>query len=128
MTQQTPEQQRATPAGRKDDSGKLDVTLVFDDMPHALEQVSKVLQWAIVDKKPVPYQRGSWLQVENGRHRYRAAQFRHMLAEAKARIAHPSEEPRDWETNLMELSHIATDALFQLEMVCRERLKEGKPL
>lgn len=109
--------------GRKDDTGKLDITLLFDDLPHALEAVTEVLQWAITKKQPKPYERGSWQGVEPFQMRYRAAQLRHMLNAAKAKVngkVAESHFARDHETGLLELAHIATDALFQLEMACRE--------
>ena len=108
--------------GRKDDTGKLDITLLFDDMPHALEAVTEVLQWAITKKEPIPYQRGSWQGVQPFQLRYRAAQLRHMLSASKHTLTtgEPGHLSRDKETNLLELAHIATDAMFQLEMACRE--------
>lgn len=110
--------------GRKDDTGKLDITLLFDDCPHALEAITEVLQWAITKKQPTPYVRGSWQGVEPFQVRYRAAQLRHMLNAAKVGVllggSVPSHLARDQETGLLELAHIATDAVFQLEMACRE--------
>lgn len=108
--------------GRKDDTGKLDITLLFDDMPHALEAVTEVLQWAITKKQPQPYDRGSWQGVKPFHLRYRAAQLRHMLDAAKESLATgvPSEFTTDHETGLLQLAHIATDAMFQLEMAVRE--------
>lgn len=114
--------------GRKDDTGKLDITLLFDDCPHALEAVAEVLQWAITKKQPEPYRRGSWQGVQPFQQRYRAAQLRHMLGGAKSALlgAVPASEfARDHETGLLELAHIATDAMFQLEMACRELKKQG---
>jgi len=113
---------QVTVPGRKDDTGKLDITLLFDDLPHALEAVTEVLQWAITKKEPIPYVRGSWKGVQPLQMRYRAAQLRHMLNAAKHTIAQgeASHLSRDHETNLLELAHIATDAMFQLEMACRE--------
>lgn len=115
------------PTGRKDDSGKLDITLFFDDLPNAIEGVTEVLQWAITKKQPVPYERGSWQGVEDFQRRYRAAQLRHQLNQAKARQAGEGDFGRDWETGLLELQHIATDAMFMLEMAMREvnRLKKA---
>lgn len=109
-------------AGRKDDSGKLDITLFFDDLPNAIEGVTEVLQWAVTKKQPVPYERGSWQGVDNFQPRYRAAQLRHMLNAAKAKISTGASQhlARDHETGLLELAHIATDAMFQLEMAMRE--------
>ncbi len=110
------------PAGRKDDTGKLDLTLLVDDLPHALEAVAEVLQWAVTKKQPKPYERGSWQGVEGLQGRYRAAGLRHELNAAKAvlagSVAHP-EQAQDAETGLLELAHIATNALFRLEMAVR---------
>jgi hypothetical protein len=114
-----PPQSQTTPKGRKDDGGKLDMTL-FDDMPRALAAVAEVMQWAITEKKPVPYTRGSWLGVKPDR--YRAAILRHNTAACKDMC-----EPRfsrDDETNLLHLSHIACSALMALENTLREI--EGK--
>jgi len=109
--------------GRKDDTGKLDLTLLFDDCPHALEAVAEVLQWAVTQKLPVPYTRGSWQGVEPFQPRYRAAMYRHQMGAAKAVLLGGSgtyEGARDAETGLLELAHIATDAIFQLEMAIRK--------
>lgn len=113
--------------GRKDDGGKLDLTLLFDDCPHALEAVAEVLQWAITKKQPVPYKRGSWQGVDDFQRRYRAAMQRHMLNAAKSNMGGNRgalvggfEAQRDAETGLLELAHIATDAMFMLEMAIRK--------
>lgn len=112
------------PAGRKDDSGKLDVTLFFNDLPHAIEGVTEVLQWAITKKQPVPYERGSWQFVSDFQRRYQGASLRHELNRAKGKISGAADgidgEPCDAETGLMELAHIATDAMFRLEMAVRK--------
>ena len=116
--------------GRKDDLGKLDITLLFDDLPHALEAVTEVLQWATTKKEPTPYVRGSWQGVTPFQPRYRAAMLRHMLDSAKQKVALgvPIENARDAETQLLHLAHIATDALFQLEMSIRELNKKRATL
>lgn len=108
--------------GRKDDGDKLDVTLFFDDLPHAIEAVTEVLQWAIAKKQPVPYERGSWQHVTDFQRRYRGAHLRHQLNAAKAvkvGSAYSVEQARDAETGLLELAHIATDAMFMLEKAVR---------
>lgn len=113
----------APPTGRKDDGGKLDVTLFFDDLPHAIEAVTEVLQWAITKKQPTPYERGSWQNVDDFSRRYRGALLRHQINRAKAlkgAVISPAGEPTDAETGLMELAHIATDAMFLLEMAVRK--------
>lgn len=106
-------------AGRKDDSGKLDMTLL-DDMPRAIEAVVEVMQWAIKDKTPKPYDRGSWLCVEPDR--YRAAILRHRTAAAKQTLGStaPARHQRDHETNLLHAAHEACSALMALENILRE--------
>jgi hypothetical protein len=107
-------------AGRKDDSGKLDMSLL-EDVPRALEGIVEVMQWAITKKQPTPYERGSWQYVDSFKQRYMAAMRRHISKRDKARLGEGDRfEPLDAETNLMELKHIATNAIFLLEMAMRE--------
>ena len=105
--------------GRKDDGGKLDMTLL-DDMPRAVAAVVEVMQWAVTKKAPVPYERGSWLGVSPDR--YRAAILRHLNAAGKQ--ASTDDEPvrrqRDDETGLLHLAHVACSALMALENTLRE--------
>lgn len=107
--------------GRKDDSGKLAMNLL-DDMPNALKAVVEVMQWAVTDKKPVPYERGSWQGVHADR--YREAFKRHDQAaceqEVEAEEKQGARFQRDAETNLLHLAHIATSALMALENTIRE--------
>ena len=107
-------------AGRKDDSGKLDMTLL-NDMPRAIAAVVEVMQWAITKKTPVPYDRASWLGVAP--ERYQAASLRHQFAAAKQANGDPLTE-RDEETNLLHLAHEACSKLMALENVLRKM--EGK--
>lgn len=112
--------QPGAPAARKDDRGKLDMNLL-DDMPRALKAVVEVMQWAIVDKKPVPYGRGSWLGVHADR--YRAAIKRHERSaaeQATAPDAAAARFQRDDETNLLHLAHAACSAMMALENTLRE--------
>lgn len=110
-------------AGRKDDAGKPDPTLLFDDLPNALYGVIEVLQWAVEKKKPVPYERGSWQDVKDFQRRYRAAILRHQLNSAKCVLlgGQSFDTVTDAETGLLELQHIATDALFLLEKAMRQK-------
>lgn len=109
--------------GRKDDSGKLDMTLL-DDMPRAVAAIVEVMQWAITKKKPTPYIRGSWLGVHADR--YRAAIQRHMRDAAQQ--ASVSKQPvrfeRDKETELLHLAHVACSAMMALENALRELEQE----
>lgn len=109
----------ATVAGRKDDSGKLDMTLL-DDMPRAMAALVEVMQWAITDKKPAPYIRGSWLGVHADR--YRAAILRHNrdAGEQASMSNKPARFERDKETNLLHLAHIACSSMMALENALRE--------
>ena len=111
-------------AGRKDDSGKLDMTLL-DDMPRALAAVVEVMQWAITQKQPTPYERGSWLGVIPDR--YRAAVGRHNNASAlQASInGAPARFQLDEETRLLHLAHQACSAMMALENTLREIERRG---
>ena len=106
--------------GRKDDSGKLDMTLL-DGMPRALEAVVEVMQWALT-KKPIPYERSSWLGVHADR--YRAAILRHNTASAKQESTCPQSLParfqKDDETELLHLAHMACSAMMALENTLRD--------
>lgn len=111
-------------AGRKDDSGKLDMTLL-DDMPRAIKALVEVMQWAITQKAPAPYERGSWQAVEADR--YRAAQVRHNTAQGEqatgysvgSTIRAPRFQ-RDHETGLLHEAHKACSAMMALENILRE--------
>ena len=112
--------------GRKDDSGKLDMTLL-DDMPRAVAAVVEVMQWAITKKQPLPYRRSSWLGVSADR--YRAAIGRHANDAAKQTACPgntaPIREQRDAETNLLHLAHLACSAMMALENTLREIESRG---
>lgn len=113
-------QEPVTTTARKDDSGKLDMTLL-DDMPLALKAVVEVMQWAVTQKKPKPYERGSWLGVHADR--YRAAFLRHnrdACEQSKATGVEARFET-DYETKMLHLAHIATSALMALENTLREQ-------
>jgi hypothetical protein len=87
--------------GRKYDRGKRDWTL----MPwSALEWVVKVLEHG--EQK---YERDNWQQVDNGRQRYLAAAFRHL-------IAHTKGERLDEESGLPHLAHACCCLLFLLHI------------
>lgn len=108
-----------TSVGRKDDSGKLDMTL-YDDMPRALAAVTEVMQWAVTKKEPVPYVRGSWLRVSADRYRAAIARHNRDAAEQASVSGKPARQERDKETQLLHLSHIACSALMALENTLRE--------
>jgi len=112
--------------GRKDDAGKLDMTLL-DDMPKAIKAVVEVMQWANVEKKPKPYERGSWLGVAADRYRAAVARHNRDACEQASKSGDsgfaefvPPRFQRDPETNKLHLAHIAVSALMALELVCRE--------
>lgn len=119
----TPRSAPTPNTSRKDDSGKLDMTLL-EDMPLAIQAVVEVMQWAVTKKLPVPYARGSWQGVHADR--YRAAMKRHDLYACIAANGTPvpAREQRDEETNMLHLAHIACSALMALENTIREM--EGK--
>lgn len=98
------------PQGTKLDQGKLKPTLLLDDMPLAINEILKVLQFG-AEK----YSEGNWLKVPNGIGRYRNAADRHRLAI----------DELDDESGMMHLAHEATSVLMLLELKLREK-RDGK--
>ncbi len=94
--------------GAKDDSAKVDPTLILDSMPRALMAVAEVGTFG-ANK----YSRDGWLQVPDGQRRYAAAQDRH-------RFQRVSGEVHDTESKLPHLYHEAWNALAKLELYLRE--------
>lgn len=89
---------------RKDDSGKLDWTLLMQSVPHCLERVVAVQHWA-VHVKENPYPADNWKLVE--RKRYVAALFRHLMADMKG-------DKTDPETGQPHLAHAICCLLFMM--------------
>lgn len=94
------------PTGTKLDSDKVKPSLLLDDMPLAIHEILKVLQFGA--KK---YSEGNWLKVPNGINRYRNAADRHRLAI----------DELDDESGLLHLAHEATSVLMLLELKLREK-------
>lgn len=100
--------------GRKDDSGKVRMELLMD-LSRAYEGVGQVLTWAVTDKKPIPYVPGSWQGVEDFHNRYMGALMRHLN-----NIHRNGPYAVDKETGILDLKHLATDAMFLAEMASRD--------
>lgn len=94
--------------GIKHDQEKLKPTLLFDDMPLAIQEMLKVLKYG-ADK----YAEGNWLKVDNGESRYRNACDRHRLQS--------SIEEYDAESGLLHLAHEAVNAVMLLELKLRDK-------
>ena len=106
--------------GYKEEDGKVDMSLLFEDMSSALVRVADVLTWACTTKAN-PYPRSGWLLVKDGQRRYLAAQQRHETTRAILQAAAwGTVEPFDVESNKSHLAHIACNALIRLEIACRE--------
>lgn len=95
-------------AGMKDDKTKVDMSLLLNGFPRALESVGDVLTFGA--KKYAPH---NWLHVENGQERYQAAQMRHELSHCKGELV-------DEESGLLHLTHEAFCVLARLELKLRE--------
>lgn len=105
--------------GGKTDAGKVRMELMAD-LSRATKGVAEVLTWAVTDKKPAPYKPGSWQQVPDFFTRYMGALLRHLnnIHENGMYVA-------DAETGLLDLKHLATDAMFLAEMAQRD-IDSGK--
>lgn len=105
----------------KSDDGKVDMSLL-EYFPNALRAVCQVSEFGC--KK---YERGSWVNVPNGRKRYTAAMIRHYLLEG-------DDEPEiDEETGFPHDMAVAWNALCRLELRLRgfpagkrKKKKKGK--
>ena len=95
--------------GAKVDSGKVDVSILFESFPNALLAVSEVATFG-ANK----YTRGGWKEVANGFQRYEAAGGRHKLYRHKG-------EEFDTDSKLPHLYHEAWNALAILEFYIKEK-------
>ncbi len=95
--------------GAKVDSGKVDVSLLFESFPSALLAVAEVATFG-ANK----YTRGGWKEVPNGFQRYESAGGRHKL------YRHEGEE-FDKDSKLPHLYHEAWNALAILEFYIKEK-------
>lgn len=106
-----------TPApskGRKDDSGKVRMELL-NDVSRAIKGLAEVLTWAVTKKEPVPYEPGSWLNVDDFHNRYFGALLRHVNNVQKNGYF-----AKDKETTLLDMKHVLTNAAFLVEKLERE--------
>lgn len=91
-------------SGIKYDTGKVDMGLLFREVPYALEETSKALQMG-----SEKYGVGNWLKVEDGNSRYLSALVRHITAYYQG-------EAIDKESGLSHLAHAAVNAMFILDL------------
>lgn len=98
--------------GAKLDFGKVEVGLIFDDMPRALLAVAEIGTYG-----RHKYSKGGWKHVENGVERYTNAMDRHRLQETI--------EGADQETDMLHAAHLAWNALARLELMIREQQSDA---
>lgn len=95
--------------GAKLDAGKVEVGLIFDDMPRALLAVAEIGTYG-----RHKYSKGGWKHVVNGVERYTNAMDRHRLKEGIESV--------DRETEMLHAAHLAWNALARLElMLCEQQ-------
>ena len=100
--------------GAKADSGKIRVSLLFNDFPRALLAVARL---ATIGAKK--YSSGGWQYVENGIERYDDAKDRHLLFGAI--------NPVDIDTGELHLVCEAWNCLAKLELTLR-KMEKGDSL
>ena len=105
----TPQIKNLNVPGAKDDSEKVRIDLILNDMPRALLAVAEIATFGA--KK---YTEGGWLTVPEGPKRYRAALQRHMLNE------NIDPDGLDPETKKLHAAHAAWNALARLELLLRD--------
>lgn len=94
--------------GAKFDNGKVEVGLIFNDMPRALLAVAEVGTHG-----RYKYSKGGWRYVDNGFERYTNAMDRHRLKEGI--------ELLDPDSNILHAAHLAWNALARLELLLTEQ-------
>lgn len=98
--------------GAKLDAGKVEVGLIFDDMPRALLAVAEIGTYG-----RHKYSKGGWKHVEDGIERYTNAMDRHRLKETIEGV--------DQETEKLHAAHLAWNALARLELMIREQQSDA---
>jgi hypothetical protein len=93
--------------GAKDDSEKVDLSIILECFPRALWEVGRV-----ADYGARKYSRGGCLQVKDASQRYEAADMRHKLKRYQG-------EATDDESGMLHLAHEAWNALIKLELYMR---------
>lgn len=101
--------------GRKDDDGKVDLTLVTEGFPRALIAVAELSMFGA--KK---YGRHNWHHVADGYNRYTKAMLRHYLDEAVTEVDNDSE--------LQHIVHTVWNALARLELHLRGQSTSAREL
>lgn len=94
-------------AGAKFDAGKVEVGLIFNDMPRALLAVAEVGTYG-----RYKYTKGGWREVASGVERYTNAMDRHRLKEGI--------ELHDDESGIYHAAHLAWNALARLELLIQQ--------
>lgn len=101
--------------GTKYDGDKLQYTLI---PPHALMEVARNLTIGLKKYK----ERDNWKKVPNASQRYLDALYRHLEAHRRGEIYDPDSSVPD----MPHLAAVAVNAMFLLEFMLDENLKEVK--
>ncbi len=107
-------------SGAKLDDGKVDMSLL-EYLPKAITEVCRVMTYG-----KVKYTRGGFLDVPEGVDRYSAAMLRHYFA-AKTEGLYDKDPWYDtpkgleFKDKILHDAQVATNALFRLELLLRER-------
>lgn len=104
-----PHGKKPTDPGAKLDAGKNRLDLVMEGFPRALQAIGEVATLGAIK-----YSEHGWIMVQDGRKRYTAAMYRHLLAEHGGEQCDPT-------TDLAHAAHAAWNALARLELMLREQ-------
>ena len=100
---------KSNDVGAKLDAGKVEVGLIFNDMPRAVLAVAEVGTYG-----RHKYTKGGWQHVEDGVERYTNAMDRHRLKEGIE--THDTDD-----SGLLHAAQLAWNALARLELMLREQ-------
>lgn len=97
--------------GRKDDSGKIQAAIIFEDFPLALRELMKVATFGAQK-----YSRAGWKTVPDKETRYSDAKVRHQIDS--------TQEDNDEESGCDHLAHEAWNTLALLQMKLEKKTSE----
>lgn len=98
-------------SGRKDDSGKIQAAIIFEDFPLALRELMKVATFGAQK-----YSRAGWKTVSDKETRYADAKVRHQIDS--------TQEDNDEESGCDHLAHEAWNTLALLQMKLEKKTSE----
>lgn len=107
--------------GVKDDGGKPDIRLLFQDFPRALLAIAENATYGSVKYTP-----HGWRSVPDGFNRYTSAMGRHLMLESIDEGGMDA-DPREYGFEISHMAMVAWNAMARLELYLAEQESEKTP-